>query len=430
MEKKHFPTLPVILSIALAIALGFGGYSYVQMKEYEGRLREIYGGTVLSALRQMEDMQLSLTKALLSNDSLAAGQYLHTVSSGAGQLERSISLLPVAHRETRNALKFANQLSDYTALLIGNNITKDQAEQMLHLITACDQSLLALSQNQESIIQRSARGQDDFYQGDNEENSYDSQVSYPTLIYDGPFSDGLAPSSFQALGQTEITREQAHQIAVDFIGADRVSAVSQGADMGGDIPCYGVTLHLHDHVTLECAVTCRGGKILWIAPDTADFLQEKSLEECRSSALSFLESRGYPPMESVSFQAYQGVMVIAFAPLQGETILYPDLIKVQLRMDNAQVVGVEARHYLTHHHPRGPLIPALSMEEAQGMVSDRLNITAARLCLIPKNNREILCYEFQGDYQGQSYLVYINADTGEQEDMLKIIENSAGIETV
>jgi len=300
---------------------------------------------------------------------------------------------------------------------------------MLQLISACDQSLGALSAAQENIIQRSARGQDGFYQENEQEKTYDSAVSYPTLIYDGPFSDAPSAASFQALGQTEITREQAHQIAMEFIGADRVSAVSQGADMGGDIPCYGVTLHLTDHITLEAAVTQKGGKILWMAPDTADFLQDKSLEECRLSALSFLESRGFPPMEPVSFQAYQGVMVIAFAPLQGETVLYPDLIKVQLRMDNAQVVGIEERHYLTNHHPRGPLSPLLSQEEAQGMVSDRLHITAARLCLIPKNNREILCYEFQGDFQGQSYLVYINADTGEQENMLKIIENGAGIET-
>jgi hypothetical protein len=36
---------------------------------------------------------------------------------------------------------------------------------------------------------------------------------------------------------------------------------------------------------------------------------------------------------------YQGLAVISFAATQGETILYPDQIKVQLRMDTAQVVA-------------------------------------------------------------------------------------------
>ena len=167
-----------------------------------------------------------------------------------------------------------------------------------------------------------------------------------------------------------------------------------------------------------------------MAPDTADFAQDRSLEECRQSALAFLSSRGYENMRPTYFQAYEGVMVISFAPVQGEALLYPDLVKVQLRMDNGQVVGWEARNYLSHHHPRGPLIPQFSLEEAQGMVSDRLEITGSQLCLIPKNGREILCFEFQGDFQGHTYLVYINGNTGEQEEILKIVENEAGIETV
>lgn len=430
MKKKPFLLPAAAFSLALLIALGFGIHAHREKKAYQARLEQVYEGAVLSALRQMEDMQLSIYKALLSQDGGRQGRYLSQVSTGADQVQRSLSLLPLSHGETARAVKFANQLSDYAAHLIAlENITPSQADQLLLLIAACDQSTRALQEREREMVSRAAAGEDAFYPGDDESTGYDSQVSYPSLIYDGPFSDGADEEDIPVLG-TEITREQAHHIARDFVGADRVSAVAPGADMGGSIPCYGVTIHLSDQVTLEAAVTVEGGKILWMAPDTADFAREKSLEECRQSALAFLTSRGYENMRPTYFQAYEGVMVISFAPVQGDALLYPDLIKVQLRMDNGQVVGWEARNFLSHHHPRGPLIPALTMEEAQGMVSDRLKIDACRLCLIPKNQKEILCYEFQGDFQGHTYLVYINGNTGEQEEILKIVENEAGIETV
>ena len=135
-------------------------------------------------------------------------------------------------------------------------------------------------------------------------------------------------------------------------------------------------------------------------------------------------------MRPTYFQMYQGVAVISFAATQGETLLYPDLIKVQCRLDTAQVVGWEARNYLMNHTNRGLLTPQLTREEARTRVSERLKTNAARLCLIPTDAGEKLCYEFQGEYGGHTYLAYINADTGRQEELLKVVEGASGLEAV
>ena len=135
-------------------------------------------------------------------------------------------------------------------------------------------------------------------------------------------------------------------------------------------------------------------------------------------------------MEPTFFQVYEGVAVISFAAAQGETLLYPDLIKVQLRMDTAQVVGVEARNYLMNHTARGLLTPVLSQEEAREKVGPRLNVESVRLCLIPTDAGERLCYEFKGDYQGRTYLAYINALDGRQEQLFKVVETETGLEAV
>ena len=425
-----------VVLFALLLALGAVSGLALRFREeadgYAARLREVYDGAVLSALRQMEDMQLALSKALLSQENGAEAQYLNQVSAGAAQVQRSLSLLPLSHPETQQAVKLANQAADYSSVLLkSGTITDADAARLSTLVSACGEYAAALAQSRESLSAQAAAGTASFYpvSSEPETPAYDSAVSYPTLIYDGPFSDARQTGEALALGPKTVTQEEALAIARDFVGTDRVIQVSHGADMGGSIPCWGVTLRCGD-ITIQAAVTRQGGKILWMAPDTADFSSDKSVEECRENALQFLETRGYANMRPTYFQVYQGVAVISFAAIQGDTLLYPDLVKVQLRMDTAQVVGIEARNYLQNHTARGLLIPTLTEAEARERVGSRLRVESARLCLIPTDSGEKLCYEFHGEFAGHTYLSYINALDGRQEQLLKVVEGETGLETV
>ncbi|MBQ9263349.1 MAG: germination protein YpeB [Clostridia bacterium] len=431
MRKKQYQTLLAVLAVALAVTAGIAARAMHRENEVKARLNEVYQGAVLSALRQMEDIEISLSKALLSGEQGAADRYLSQVSAGAAQVQRSLSLLPLSHPAGQAAVKFANQVADYASTLTGRAFSSQHASQLESMIAACREYTSALYEARDTLPIQAARSVNAFYAADEagDNGSYDSGVSYPTLIYDGPFSDARDSGDAKALGSITVTKEEAMRIAREAVGAERVKSVSPGADMGGSIPCWGVTLQLQD-VTLQAAVTRQGGKLLWLAPDTADFAQEKSVEECRENALAFLRRNGYENMRATYFQVYEGVAVISFAATQGDILLYPDLIKVQLRMDTAQVVGVEARNYLINHGPRGLLTPGLTVEEAAGGVSSFLAVDQAQLCLIPTDGGEKLCYEFQGTYGGHTYLCYINAHTGAQEQLLKVIEGETGIEAV
>ncbi len=431
MTKSRFSLSVFALLLALASVSGLAFRFKGERDQCAARLREIYDGTVLSALRQMEDMQLSLSKALLSQEDGAENQYLNQVSAGAAQVQRSLSLLPLGLAATQNAVKFANQLTDYAAnLLKRETLTETEAATLGSLISACADSAVALAKAGGDMTGQAVAGQIPYYPTGNQATAaYDSAVAYPTLIYDGPFSDALESGMAKALSDHAVTQAEALQIARDFVGSDRVTSAVAGPEMGGDMPCWGVTVHLPD-VILQAAVTKQGGKILWLAPDSADFSPQKSVEECRENALKFLDSHDYEHMRPTYFQVYQGVAVISFAATQGETLLYPDLIKVQCRLDTAQVVGWEARNYLMNHTARGLMTPRLTREEAQERVSERLKTVSSRLCLIPTESGEKLCYEFQGEYGGHTYLAYINADTGRQEELLKVVEGASGLEAV
>ena len=431
MEKRRYVIVLIVLLAGLGISAVTSARLSARADRLKARLQEVYDGAVLSALRQMEDIQLAMSKALLSDDRGAEAQYLNQVSMGAAQVQRSLSLLPLSHTATQNAVKFANQLADYSSTLLKTDtLTEADAATFGMLISACADSAKALTTVGNDLSKQAAEEETSFYPvGNQTEPSYDSAVAYPTLIYDGPFSDARETGPAKALPDRLVTQEEALQIARDFAGADRVISVSAGPEMGGTIPCWGAVIRLSD-ITLQAAVTRQGGKILYMTPDTADFSQNKSVEECRENALQFLNQNGFEHMQPTYFQVYQGVAVISFAAAQGETLLYPDLIKVQCRLDTAQVVGWEARNYLMNHTARGLLTPELTKEEAQARVSSRMKPDFARLCLIPTDGGEKLCYEFQGEYAGHTYLAYINAVTGRQEQLLKVVEGAAGLEAV
>lgn len=58
-----------------------------------------------------------------------------------------------------------------------------------------------------------------------------------------------------------------------------------------------------------------------------------------------------------------GVLAINYAAVQDGVILYPDLIKIGIAMDDGQLVSFDANGYLMNHTAR--VLPAASVGEAE-----------------------------------------------------------------
>ena len=64
-------------------------------------------------------------------------------------------------------------------------------------------------------------------------------------------------------------------------------------------------------------------------------------------------------------------------------------------------------------------------------LNPNLNILSERLAIIPtKWKTEVKCYEFKGTVGEKEFIVYINANTGVEEDILVILETEGGILTI
>lgn len=125
-----------------------------------------------------------------------------------------------------------------------------------------------------------------------------------------------------------------------------------------------------------------------------------------------------------------GAVTINYAYEQENVTIYPDLIKVKIALDNGEILGMETSGYLNNHTERTIEEPTISMDEAKSKLNKNLEITSEGLAIIPTEWRtEIFCYEFKGKVDNTDFLVYINAKTGKEENILVIIDTPDGILT-
>lgn len=424
MTKKHHILLYGALGLALLVALITAYDRYTAAEQSRLYLEDSYTQRRLEAQENLQSMALKLGKAPVVSDMRSYVEILSGVSRQAASAADALSALPVSHASMGHTVKFLNQLSDY-ALMLSLQAASGKAPdaQAIRTLGELKSRCILLSGDLATSEAEQWSRENLFYAP---AQDADNGMDYPSMIYDGAFSDARHRGTPKALGKQQITQEEAIRLAREFVGADRVVSAEAGASTGGAIECFGVTLTLVDGTVLNADVTRQGGKMLWIMPEKANFEPRLTLEECRESALRFLHSRGYGEMEANHYQVYDGLAVINFVPVQDGVLLYPDLVKVQVRMDTGEMVGLESNNYLMNHEKRPAFAPKMSEAQARAQVSPRLTVSSMRLCVIPYRDRERLCWEAAGWYNDTEYRVYLDADTGEEAEVLQMVDSDSG----
>ena len=108
-------------------------------------------------------------------------------------------------------------------------------------------------------------------------------------------------------------------------------------------------------------------------------------------------------------------------------MLYPDLVKVKIDLATGDVLGFEATGYYTNHTARNLPSPSISKSEVQKFIPKKYVVKNVRLALIPlEYNREVATWEVACTMGGDEYYFYYNAQTGMEENILKVIKTNNG----
>lgn len=423
-------TLAVVFGVLLSLSLAVNGVQSARMQQLRLNLSAERQRDLTDVARAMADIEVNLQKLLIASGASQSAQLLGETALLAQHVESGISRLPIGMETAADAMKFARQMGDYVMTLArqvsgGDMLSSTDEAQIEDLLAACQGLNRHLTDMGANLYEEPDAGGESAMDAWPDAGDLDgSGVDYPALIYDGPFSDGKTESMPKGLTGERITRERARQAAARYAGAEAES-VKDAADSGGRFEAFGFTADTPDG-SVSVQVTGQGGHLLWMMPETAEFEKKMDQAACLTAAQEYLADMGFGQMEHCFVQEYDGMLVANFASVQEGVLLYPDQIKLQVSMASGRVVGAECSQYLANHHVRERLEPDLSLEAAQLTLSSRLDVESARLCVIPTDTGEQLCWEFRGTFLGETYYAYVDASSGEAVEILRIAVTQNG----
>ena len=397
----------------------------------------------------VEEIDVLLSKAQLTKSPAQLAKLASDIFRQSASAKSCLGQLPTNEVQLDNTSKFLSQVGDYTyvlsqSMINGEEISGEQYDNLASLNEYASKLSDTLTEMENRIYSGELRISDkrsrsrgtvaDAAGGgiladlENVEKSFEG---YPSLIYDGPFSEHIenrAPAMLE--NASDISQEDALRKAEEFLGINDGSLILEGMSENTAIPTYTFSKST-DEEEITVSVTKKGGYILSYLDSKMVGEERLSVEEATKKAAEFLQEKGFYSMQESYYEKSGSIATMNFAYVQDNVTCYSDLVKVRVALDTGDIVGLEAKGYIMNHCERELMTPALTMEDAKARVSTSLDVSGTKLALVPKDSmREVLCYEFKGAFLGKNFLVYVNADNGREEEIFLLLESAEGILTV
>ena len=448
MNKRKIVTFIIMAFVILSLILGYNLYE--RNKAYRVATENNYNRAFYELVDYMQNVKTYLAKALITTDDKHGAETLTHVWREADLAQTYLGMLPLESQELENTEKFLHQVSEYSYTLSRKNINNvDLGEEDLNnlnnLYSYSVELSNVLNQLSEDITSRrvtwddlkkdgnalfakqvSNVSQDSF--GALEENFHE----YAGLIYDGAFSEHLTSKEKKGLTGVEIDEQAAREKVEQFIGKDKIKEINiYEVSENTDIEAFAFSIKTNENQNIYISISKIGGWIIYMNSERNVETEIISAEEAKTKAKEYLDLKGFTNMKSTYYINEGGVSTINFAYEQNyndqNVIIYPDLIKIKVALDNGEIIGIETTGYLNNHYLRTLAKSQITMEEAKSKLNKDAEITNQRIAIIPTEwNTEILCYEFQGKIDEIQFLSYINVQTGEEEDTLIITDTENG----
>ena len=442
LKDRHMLSIIVVLFSIIVI---LGVYTYKKQTEYRQASENAYNMAFYEVVDYVQNVEVYLAKSLISSSPESGAESLANVWREANLAQAYLSQLPISSHELENTAKFLNQVSDYSYSLYTKNL-KDteltdedmknlkelhqysvELENTLNQLSAdindgriswgelTDEGTVAFAQQVSNI------SQDSF---DNLEQTFHE---YSGLIYDGAFSEHITKAEKVGLTGENIDEETAKNKAKELFDQNNIKEITSYGKSEGDINSYNFGITFNDDTVATVSVSEKGGHIIYMDKNRNVVAEVISQEEADQKAKEYLEKNGFSNMKETYYLKQSGIVTINYAYEQDDVIMYPDLIKVKVALDNGEILGIETTGYLNSHTTRKLEEPKVTVEEAKESLNDDLSIESEALAIIPTEwKTEVLCWEFEGNIDGLDFIVYVNAETGKEEDILIITNTPNG----
>lgn len=437
IKRQTFIKTISLLSAALLVIGGFAIKERIRSRKYLLMIENQYSRAFEQLNSSLNNISMSVEKIVYVSSAKKMGSLAAEIFSEAELAKSALSELPMGESNISTIYRFLSQVGNY-ALAVSKNITNENTvtdKQRDELKTLSSTAKTVTQVINDSAIeynnpQQWAQVIENKLNDVISEQGFASSLTqleedlsdYPTLIYDGPYSDHiLEKEPLMTTGAKEYSEAEALERARQVAGENENLIFEEMQN--GKIEGYRFTDN-----NVNITVSKSGGYVVYMRKNRMVGENLLSYEQALSKAKRFLESMQINNMIDTYFYTDNGVCVINFAYLDGQTICYTDLIKVGVAMDTGEIMLLETAGYLTNHTDRAFQTPDFTVEQAMEKISSDLEVEKSSVTLIPTDSGgEVRCYEFLclGE-ENQEILVYINVKTLEEEQIYILLKTDGG----
>lgn len=438
-KTRSFIAVIVVLAVVAGVlTLGYIGNT-VAMTSYATQLENNYQRSVYELLNDVNNIESNLSKAVVSTGTTTRQKLFNNISTQCTQANEDLSRLPISHQSIDQTTTFINQtggFSYYVENKLKNNQPLSEEDNKsisdLHSMSVYIKQILNdfISKNngRYNILADTKKQTNDSNNSFNKMfSSMQSQgVEYPTLIYDGPFSESQTKKAIKGLSGEDISKEDAQSKVEQIYNGKNIKKLEYLGETDGIFKTYNFSIINEQDREIFVQITKKGGFVLTISSFASSDKDELELGACEQKAEEFAKMLGID-VKAVWSTKVTGMAYINLTPVINNVIVYPDMIKVKVSCKTGEILGWEAQSYAYNHTDRTQLDATISESTARSKINPTLTIQSQKIALIPiQYGNETLCYEYKCQLNNSIYYVYIDAKTGEEVQILKIIATTSG----
>ncbi|MCR5207089.1 MAG: germination protein YpeB [Eubacterium sp.] len=438
MKRRNVIRLTTLTLCLIAALASFTIIKTNNMNDYKNSLEVSYRQSLSELNDYLETVNTDLNKGLYSNSPAQLREISRDLLAQCTAAKNAVSRLPVSQLELGNAYKFLSQASDYAGYLgekaqKGETVSEREhnnlkmlsgyASKLSEAVNDMVRTAESGAKITEGTVKNAAKVNTSALSKSFSESAK-SFESFPTLLYDGPFSDSVLNKDSELLKNAEKKdKKECLSAAARALGKDG-KRFSYAGDSDGRLPSY-----YFNSGRYSVLVTKRGGYIKQII--YSGMISESNISEKNACELAgeYLAKIGYTDMKQSYYSVHENICTANFAYAKKGVYAYSDLIKVSVSMADGKILALDASTYLTNHRKRAPFRAKISRENAKKRLSPYLTVNGVKPCVIPKKNgKEAQCWEFfcTSRDTGEDALIYINAKSGDEEDIMLLLYSDNG----
>lgn len=450
LTKRTFVRWVSFVIAIIMVGFGFGYNNYNKYQTARTTISYDYMKNISNLSTHLQNIDNDLLKLQLSSSPEMMALISSKIWRESGYAKGIISSLPLGSINLENTNKFLSQVGDYCQSIAQTAITDktvlNEFYQNIATLNEYSSTMLtdvlvlndAVQTGSVNVFQTTSNLNPIFNNAPTFGNIDDGFVefeegftAYPTLIYDGPFSDHIMQRQPLLLEkQTAITQDEAKQKVASITGS-HINNVTITNDEDSIMPSYGFSVGSN-----EFSITKKGGFLSYMISGRTVATSSLTTRQAQAKADEFIEHliQVTSPDANIQlipsyYEITNNVITFNYVTMQSGVMVYTELVKIGIALDTGDIHSFDSRGYIVNHYDRSSeeLTAVIPLDVAQATISPTLKVEKSQLAIIPSSGlNEILCYEFLCSFNDQKVLVYINAKTNKEEQVLILLEDKNG----